>query len=240
MNADILQNIMYLRLKSGADVDITVTGVSMEPSLREGDVVTVRRADSYDVGDILVFRYKSGELLIHRLLLINDGRYFCKGDNALRLEDVEYGQIAGKVIKRNGEEPLALTTVGLELSYLISRVFRKSGYDASQTKQSGIYRFYKQYINQTEDKTMTYQKSKAMDYISPDETSLAVFDPESGDTHFYNETGVDILGCMDEPVTLDELLDKLCEIYDATPEDIRADVEDFLADCIAKNVVIVR
>ena len=77
MNADILQNIMYLRLKSGADVDITVTGVSMEPSLREGDVVTVRRADSYDVGDILVFRYKSGELLIHRLLLINDGRYFC-------------------------------------------------------------------------------------------------------------------------------------------------------------------
>lgn len=240
MNADILQNIMYLRLKSGADVDITVAGVSMEPSLHEGDVVTVRKADSYGVGDILVFCYKSGELLIHRLLRIKDGRYFCKGDNALRLEDVEYGQIAGKVIKKNGEEPPALTPVGLELSYRVSRVFRKSGYDVLKTKQSGVYRFYKQYINKTEDKTMTYQKNKAMDYISADEVSMAVFDPESGDTHFYNETGVDILNCLDRPVTLDELLSKLCEIYDASPEDIRADVEEFIADSVSKNVIIVQ
>ena len=39
---------------------------------------------------------------------------------------------------------------------------------------------------------MTYQKNKEMDYIFSDETSLAVFDSESGDTHFFDETGIDI------------------------------------------------
>lgn len=86
---------------------------------------------------------------------------------------------------------------------------------------------------------MTYQKNKDMDYISADETSLAVFDAESGDTHFFDETGVDILNCLDAPITLEELLDKLCEIYDASPSDIRADVEEFIAECIVKRVVIV-
>ena len=77
-----------------------------------------------------------------------------------------------------------------------------------------------------------------MDYISADEISLAVFDAESGDTHFFDETGVDILNCLDTPITLDKLLEKLCEIYDATPLDIRGDVEEFLAECITKKVVI--
>ena len=86
---------------------------------------------------------------------------------------------------------------------------------------------------------MTYQKNNDMDYISADETSLAVFDAESGDTHFFDETGVDILNCLDAPITLEELLDKLCEIYDASPSDIRADVEEFIAECIVKRVVIV-
>ena len=87
---------------------------------------------------------------------------------------------------------------------------------------------------------MTYQKNKAMEYISADETSLAVFDPTSGDTHIFDETGVDILNCLDEPITLENLLEKLCEVYDVTPSDIRSDVEEFLAECIAKKVVIVK
>ena len=79
-----------------------------------------------------------------------------------------------------------------------------------------------------------------MDYISADETSLAVFDPISGDTHIFDETSVDILKCLDEPITLEILLEKLCEIYNVTPSDIRSDVEEFLSECIAKKVVIVK
>lgn len=84
---------------------------------------------------------------------------------------------------------------------------------------------------------MVYQKNDGLDYIQTDETSLAVYDPESGDTHFFDETGIDILNCLEEPCDVDGLLDKLCQIYDAKPEDIREDVEEFLQETVNKRVV---
>lgn len=240
MKPDFLQRILYCQLRSGRDVNITVTGVSMEPTLYEGDVVTLKHADFYEVGDILVYIYKHNELLIHRLLRIDNGRYYCKGDNSFRLEDLGYEQIAGKVVLKNGEPLSPFSQTSITLSYLVNRVFRKNRYSIDETKKSGICRFYEQYIKKVEDLTMVYKKNEAMDYIAVDDTSLVIFDPESGDTHFFDETGTDILNCLSEPCALDDLLDSLCKIYEASPSDIRADVEDFLADCIAKNVVIVQ
>jgi len=240
MNPDILQRILYSQLRSGSDVNITVTGVSMEPTLYEGDIVTLKRAEAYEVGDILVFRYKHNELLIHRLLRIDNGRYYCKGDNSFRLEDVEYEQIAGKVVLKNGEPLLPFSQTAITLSYLVNRAFRKNKYSIEETKKSGIFKFYKKYIQKVEDLTMIYKKNEAMDYIAADDTSLVIFDPESGNTHFFEETGTDILNCLTEPCALDDLLDRLCKIYEVSPADIRADVEEFLADCIAKKIVIVQ
>ena len=88
-----------------------------------------------------------------------------------------------------------------------------------------------------EEKTMLYQKNNQMDYIQSDETSLAVFDPETGNTHFFDETGIDILNCLEEPCDLDTLLERLCNIYNASPEEIKADVEEFLAMTVSKGVV---
>lgn len=239
MQPKLLYNILRSQLASGRDVEISVVGVSMQTTLYEADVVTIRCCETYEIGDILVFSYKNDELLIHRLLRIQGERYFCKGDNAFRLEDVGYEQIFGKVVKANGKELQAADKQQIELSYMVNRAFRKNGYQANTTKKSGIYRFYKKYVNKEEDLTMTYQNNKEMDYILADDTSLAVFDAVSGDTHFFDETGIDILNCLKSPLTLEELLDKLCEIYDATPSDIRADVEEFLTECIVKKVVIV-
>lgn len=84
---------------------------------------------------------------------------------------------------------------------------------------------------------MTYKKNEAMDYIQTDETSLAVFDPETGDTHFFDETGIDILNILNEPCDLEQLLSKLSELYDVAPEVMKADVEEFLADTTEKKVV---
>ena len=232
----LMQKLLFANLRAGRDMTITVTGVSMNPTMWEGDRVTVRRADSYGVGDVLVFVYK-GELLVHRLLKMENGRYFCKGDNSFRLEDMPIESIAGKVVLQN-EQPLTpLPPVITTFSYLVNRQFRTCSYDVEKTKQSGIYRFYHQIIWKVEDNTMKYKKNENMDYIPADETSLAVFDPESGDTHFFDETAIDILNCLDDPCDLPTLLDRLCEIYDATPNDIRADVQDFLAECISKKVI---
>lgn len=240
MNNDLLKRILFMKLRKGDDVDITVTGISMEPLLYAGDIVTLRHTDNYEIGDILAFVYKNGELLIHRLLEVKNGRYYCKGDNALRLEDITLDQIAGKAVLKNGAAFPSPNEAMITLSLLVNRAFRKSGYRADETRKSDIYRFYQQYMRKTEDLEMTYKINDSMDYISADATSLAVFDPESGDTHFFDETGIDILNCLNTPCTMQELLNKLCEIYDATADDIRADVYEFLAECISKRVVIVQ
>ena len=239
MDKNLLTKLLFANLRVGRDMTIKVIGVSMEPTFFEGDSVTVQRSESYNIGDILVFTYK-GELLIHRLLKIENGRYFCKGDNAFRLEDMTIEEIAGKVILHNGQPLSPCPTHLIALSYLVNRAFRKCGYDLQKTKQSGIYRFYHQTIQKVEDNTMKYQKNPNMDYIPTDETSLAVFDPESGDTHFFDETAIDILNCLDEPCDLPTLLNRLCEIYDATPDDIREDVQAFLVECVSKKVVEVK
>ena len=123
MRMMLLHSILRSQLNINRNAEITVTGISMEPSLHAGDVVTIRRFESYEVGDILVFLYKNNDLLIHRLLRIKDKKYFCKGDNAFRLEDVSYEQIFGKVIKVNGEDVPSPSSQQIELSYV--KYYRK-------------------------------------------------------------------------------------------------------------------
>lgn len=236
MNHDLMIKLLYANLRANREMTLTVTGVSMNPTMHEGDHVTVCRADSYAVGEVLVFLYK-GELLIHRLIKIENNRYFCKGDNAFRLEDVTLEEIAGKVIQLNNTSLPPMPAPMIALSYLVNRTFRKNTYHVEKTKQSAIYRFYYQTLWKVEDKTMKYKKNETMDYIPADETSLAVFDPESGDTHFFDETAIDILNALDDPCDLDTLLNRLCEIYDVTPNDIREDVQAFLVECISKKVI---
>jgi len=60
--------VLPLLLKSNQTVNITVKGHSMYPTLREGDTITITLCEQYVIGDILVFRYKNDDLLVHRLL----------------------------------------------------------------------------------------------------------------------------------------------------------------------------
>ena len=74
---------------------ISICGNSMYPILCNGDKLIVKLCDNeqYDVGDIIVFPYKQEGLLIHRILMIKDGRYCCKGDNSFRIEDIPMNQV---------------------------------------------------------------------------------------------------------------------------------------------------
>ena len=141
----ILQKILLAQVSYDRDVCISVTGVSMNPTLLEGDTITIRKSNIYDIGDILVYFYKD-ELLVHRLLKIQRERFFCKGDNSFRLEDMPYENIVGKVILRNGGNLSPCPNWLIPLSYQVNRTFRKFGYDVGQTKKSGIYRFYYNYL----------------------------------------------------------------------------------------------
>ncbi|MBQ8388601.1 MAG: PqqD family peptide modification chaperone [Clostridia bacterium] len=238
MNSVLASKLLSARLAAGYSADITVVGISMEPLLKEGDIIRIEKASNYVIGDILVFTYK-GELLVHRLIKAEKNKFFCKGDNSFRLEDIEKEGILGKVTLLNGEELPPMPEWLPALSYLINRICRKSGYSKERTVSASEYKFYHYILWKEEENTMTYKKNEALDYIPTDETSLAVFDPESGNTHFFDETGIDILNCLEDPCDLETLLNRLCEIYEATPDMIRADVVEFLAAAIANKVITV-
>lgn len=123
---------------------LTVSGTSMLPILQPGEIIQVCAKDTYVVGNILVFVYKKKSLLVHRLLKIEGGRYFCKGDNSFRLEDIEKSNIIGAVILESDRNSSAEF---ISASYAIHKVFQKNGYDLLATKTSIEYLEYqKKYL----------------------------------------------------------------------------------------------
>lgn len=84
---------------------------------------------------------------------------------------------------------------------------------------------------------MKYRKNEKMDFISPDESSLVVFDPETGNTYVMDEIGADILNTLDDPCGIDEIHSKLLEIYEDGGEEIKSDIEAFLKDAVDKGIV---
>lgn len=235
----LLDKLLKIQRQKNKPFEITVIGMSMNPVLYENDLITINPQSDYQIGDILVFIYKEGELLVHRLLDKRDKKYYCKGDNSFRLEDIQIEQIIGKVVAINGEQISMCSQRLISLSYAVNHAFRKCKYNIELTKQTDVYKLYERIAFRKEGTIVIYQKSNEVEYIQTDENSLAVFNPTTGDTHFFDETGLDILNILEEPSDMDMILTQLCEIYNATPDEIREDVEVFLSEAVDKKVVII-
>jgi signal peptidase I len=74
---------LFAPAKLGGSTTYSITsGVSMEPLLHKNDLAIVRVQSSYHVGDIVL--YQSPVLhkpVLHRIILIQNGNYFFRGDN---------------------------------------------------------------------------------------------------------------------------------------------------------------
>ena len=84
-----------------------------------------------------------------------------------------------------------------------------------------------------------YITNPNMEFIPLDETEQVIHDNESGDIHYLDEISGIILSQLAESITLDTLLERLLEMFDGEPEEIRADTVEFLEEMAAKNVVLV-
>ncbi len=78
-------------------------GKSMNPTLRDGEVVLVDRAAEIEIGDIVISRHpieQRGEI-VKRVASINEcGHYFLVGDNSEDSEDSRrFGAVAKEYIK---------------------------------------------------------------------------------------------------------------------------------------------
>ena len=66
----------------GSTAFMTVDGTSMLPGLKPSELVLLRRADSYRVGDVVGYRSPLlGRVVLHRIVSMQEGRYAFKGDN---------------------------------------------------------------------------------------------------------------------------------------------------------------
>ena len=139
MNNFTIKSLLMLRTKINKPFELKVDGISMLPILHPGDTVKVCAKDEYTAGEILVFFYKEEALLVHRLLRIENGRYFCKGDNSFRLEDIGKDDIIGSVML---DEDANNTIDFIAKSYSMSRIFRKLAFDSEKTKSTAEYAKY--------------------------------------------------------------------------------------------------
>lgn len=73
----------------GPAVYVTVTGTSMEPTLRDGDLVVLRERPTYGRGDVVAYSVPEGEpgagyRIVHRITGGSDAEgYVTRGDNRL-------------------------------------------------------------------------------------------------------------------------------------------------------------
>jgi signal peptidase I len=67
----------------GGSTEYSITsGVSMAPRFHSGDLAIVRTRSAYRVGDVVLYRSPViHRPVLHRIIKIQDGRYFFKGDN---------------------------------------------------------------------------------------------------------------------------------------------------------------
>jgi signal peptidase I len=66
----------------GSAAFAVVDGTSMLPHFRRGDLVVLRRADRYGVGDVVAYRSPLlHRIVLHRIVAVHAGRYTFKGDN---------------------------------------------------------------------------------------------------------------------------------------------------------------
>lgn len=80
--------LLDVMLYSGKEIELTVTGTSMMPLLknRVDSVVLTKIKAPLKKGDIILYKRKNGKYILHRILKILDGEYFLIGDNQTDIE----------------------------------------------------------------------------------------------------------------------------------------------------------
>ena len=102
----------------GSSTYTTTEGISMEPLFHKGDLAISRPASSYRVGDIVLYESPVFHRpVLHRILVIQHGRYFFKGDNNDFVDPgwVTRDQLRGKLWIRAPRAGVVLAWLGKPL-----------------------------------------------------------------------------------------------------------------------------
>ena len=92
------------RLHEGGPVTIVLHGTSMQPTLNDGDRVTLAPLEGEPhVGDVVLFRY-AGRHLLHRIIAAEGGRYTIQGDNCYGTESARREDIVARLVAAHNRD----------------------------------------------------------------------------------------------------------------------------------------
>ena len=85
--SEYVSNLKQL-IDDGHEVVITVAGWSMEPFLRnrQDRVLLKKPSGTLKVGDIVLYKRKTGQFVLHRIYKIKCDGYYIMGDNQIDME----------------------------------------------------------------------------------------------------------------------------------------------------------
>jgi signal peptidase len=124
-NAELIPLLTEAVLCRGARARLTVTGSSMWPLVRHGDVVEISAVGDRPVAvdDLLLARRDNGSYVLHRVVRVSDGSIYLLGDaQTLREGPLRREQcIAVVVAAWHGDHPLPLTNPVFRLTVRLWR-----------------------------------------------------------------------------------------------------------------------
>lgn len=96
-----LREVLDLQLSQGRAV-LPVTGGSMHPMLRAGDLVRlVLPSGAWRPGDIILYQRVDGQYVLHRIIKERNGLLLCCGDHQWRSEEIGPEQVLARAEARN-------------------------------------------------------------------------------------------------------------------------------------------
>jgi len=84
---------------------------------------------------------------------------------------------------------------------------------------------------------MTYKRDPGLPFQKLEEETIVV-DPRTREVHLLNDTAARVWELLESSSTLDDLTEALAEEYDATPEAMRAGVEELLGGLRDKGLLV--
>ena len=115
---EVIMPFIREQLDAGGKVRFSPYGISMLPMLRQGiDTVTLspvpERLKKYDLP---VYRRKSGQYVMHRVVAVKEDHYVCLGDNTLKFEHIYPEQMIGVVSAfKRGSKRIEVDNPGYQL-----------------------------------------------------------------------------------------------------------------------------
>ena len=95
-----IRELLDLQLAQGQAV-LSVTGGSMHPLLKEGDLVRLQRVDRLPRrGDIALYQREDGIYILHRVIAVAGDQLRCCGDHQWQDEHIRTHQVAAIAVAR--------------------------------------------------------------------------------------------------------------------------------------------